>query len=191
MPSKMKASIIGLQPVFRDKWNYDILLLKGPIFRCPSEGLVNFIDSHFSDQQSGMLVTKPHNMLLVTRIENLYNSKHLYLGTVIGMQMVNILDVSSITFMRLGELLNLKLNQIQKICINGEHVWLLTSVVVCHRVCAKHLKLSFKLMTHKTTYIILFNENYHETINLFQNICKYIELRVTFQTNFYRFLLEF
>lgn len=183
----MNSYIIGLQRLFRQKWNYQISLLKRIIFGCPLKGLVNVIENHFSGQQSRGLGTNSHGVLSVADIKNLYNSKYLYMEPAIGMQTVIIFDLSLITMMHPGEIVTLKLNHIQKICIDGEHPWRLNSVLGCHRCRAKNHKCGLKSVKKRTMEVIIFNETYHENITVFQDICRYIELRVNCQTNSDRF----
>lgn len=65
------------------------------------------------------------------------------------MQTIIIFDLSLIKGIRPGEIVNPKLNQIQKICIEGEHAWRLTSVVGCRCGSAKNRKGGLKAVKQR------------------------------------------
>lgn len=178
MPATMKSYVLGLQRAFKQVWGYELSLLKGPIFDCQSDGLVNVIDNHFSDQQSRGLVTKSHNVMSVNDIKKLYSSDKLSTEHSKGMQARTVFNIALVTGMRPGEITNLKLSQLQKICIDGENAWRMTSVIGCRRGRSKNRKGGLKAVKQKPTEIIIFDETYYGSINVFQDLCEYLKLRL-------------
>lgn len=161
MQSTMKSYMLGLQRSFKQKCNYELFLLMGPIFDCQSLGLVNVINNHFSDKKSRGMVTKSHNVISVNEIMNLYWYEKLCMKSATGVQTRIVFNIALVTGMRPGEISNLKLSHLQKICVDGEKSRWMTAVVGCRRGRSKNRKCGLKAVKQKPTEIIIFEEMYY------------------------------
>lgn len=126
-PNTMRYYILGVQRGFSDLWDYNLQLLKGPIFECKKEGLMAVLDNRFREQQSRGLLVKNHNVLTRDQLERLYLSPSLSRQTPIGFQSRMVFNIALITKMRPSALWSLTTNQFENVDIDGTMVWKITA----------------------------------------------------------------
>lgn len=118
----MRGYLFGIQRFFKSAWAYNLNLISGPIFNCPSQGLLAICDNLFSSQQSRGFVMKSHNVLTISDVRKLYLSPQLSPLLAHSFMTRVVFGVALMTAMRPTELHLLRLSQISTVHNNREDV---------------------------------------------------------------------